>query len=406
MIFSNYRLLVILVIGISDNALKFRQKSAPASTFDDFKHRNHKTQKSDNHAPLTMMSSSATAANAKRVLTDANTTTTAAKKPKKVKSITKKELNDKVRYASHSELSSLLKSVFEAYPQEFTEAFEFHTPGNMPLVPLPDDFLLKECLRCHSVENIFDFHGVKVCGPCHSKTLTRDQVMDLFDFTKSQADQIKRRVGNGMYGGVKYIYDLDTVVKAVKKRDGSLYSFLASSAGRSPQMTGDALKAATTKVKKNKVVSDALKYSDESSLQYYLKQLVTNIPDLLAANGGMVASFVPSKMPIKPAVNDPLLLQCFICRSSDDPLQDFYDIKVCASCDPNSGTHQGTLTRDRVMSYFHFTKSEADKITRKTSSGGRCGSLIYVYNVKTVAAAAKKKYGSLYNMLKTYSWKY
>lgn len=47
--------------------------------------------------------------------------------------------------------------------------------------------------------------------------------MDLFDFTKSQADQIKRRVGNSVYGGIKYIYDLDTVAKAVKKRNGSLF---------------------------------------------------------------------------------------------------------------------------------------------------------------------------------------
>lgn len=290
-----------------------------------------------------MMTSSA--ANAKRVLTDANTTTAAAKKPKKVKSITKKELNDKVRYVSHSELSSLLKSVFEAYPQEFAEAFELHTPDNMPLVPHPDNDQLKECFHRHSTAKLSGFHGVKVCGTCHSKTLTPDQVMDLFDFTKSQADQIKRRVGNSVYGGIKYIYDLDTVAKAVTKRNGSLFSLLATSAGCSPQTTGDGLKAATTKAK-NKVVSDALKNSDESSLKYYLKKLVTDIQDLSTANDGMIASFVPSEMPMKPSANDPLLLECFICRSSDEPLQDFHDVNVCAGCDLNSGTHRGTLTRD------------------------------------------------------------
>lgn len=141
---------------------------------------------------------------------------------------------------------------------------------------------------------------------------------------------------------------------------------------------------------KNKVVSDALKYSDESSLKYYLKKLVTDIQDLSTANDGMIASFVPSEMPMKPTANDPLLLECFICRSSDEPLQDFHDVNVCAGCDLNSGTHRGTLTRDWVMSYFHFSKSEADKITCKKSTGGRYGSLINVYNVKTVVAAAQK----------------
>jgi hypothetical protein len=47
--------------------------------------------------------------------------------------------------------------------------------------------------------------------------------MDLFDFTKSQADQIERLVGNSVYRGIKYIYDLDTVAKAVKKRNGSFF---------------------------------------------------------------------------------------------------------------------------------------------------------------------------------------
>jgi hypothetical protein len=42
------------------------------------------------------------------------------------------------------------------------------------------------------------------------------------------------------------------------------------------------------------------------------------------------------------------------------------------------------------MSYFYFSKSEADKITRKKLTGGRYGSLINVYNVKTVVAAAQK----------------
>jgi hypothetical protein len=127
-------------------------------------------RKSAQNRTLTMMSSSAAAANAKRVLTDANTTTPVAKKPKKVKSITKNELNDKVRYASHSELSSLLKSVFEAYPQEFAEAFELHTPDNMPLVPLSDDDLLKECFHCHSTANLSGFRGVKVCGTVTRKS--------------------------------------------------------------------------------------------------------------------------------------------------------------------------------------------------------------------------------------------
>jgi len=167
------------------------------------------------------MSSTTAAASTKRVLKDANASTEVAKKPKKVKTITKKELNDKIKYALQSELSSLLKTIFQDFPDAIKALEHYiHTLDNTPLAPLVDDPLLKQCFRCHTTEQqgtLQDFYGVKVCSTCCNvnRALTRDQVMEYFSFTKPQADQIKRHTGNGMYGGVKYIYDVDTVVKAV-----------------------------------------------------------------------------------------------------------------------------------------------------------------------------------------------
>jgi hypothetical protein len=112
----------------------------------------------------------------------------------------------------------------------------------------------------------------------------------------------------------------------------------------------------------------------------------------------LIASFIPAKLPVKPSADDPLLKQCFICGSPES-LQVFHDVKVCPGCDLDGGKHGGTLTRDRVMSYFHFSKTEADKISRKKTTGGFYKSTIYVYKVKTVVTAAKKKWGSLYNMV-------
>lgn len=259
-----------------------------------------------------MASTTNNTASTKRVLTDVNAASGGvAKKPKKVKSITKKEINEKMRYASKSELSSLLTTIIQDYPEASSKVLDEYTPDNAPT-----------------------------------------------------------STGDG-----------------------------------TPPTAGQALKQASTKAKKNKVLKDAFKQSDEKSLKNLVNDMIEQIPELKQVNG-MIHSFDPDKMPLKPSPNDPLLQQCFICHSTDAELQDFYDIKVCACCDLNSGKHGGTLTRDRVMSYFHFTKSEADKIPRKKSTGGMYRSLIYVYNVKSVANAAKKKYGSLYNMVKSHTPSY
>lgn len=353
-----------------------------------------------------MASTSNDSAAPKRALKDVNAESSVAKKAKSsTKSITKKELNEKLRYSQKSELTALLKTIFQEHlsPTTCYEILEFYTPDNAPLQPLADDPLLKECFHCHATDDLSEFHAVKICTNCNKSSLNRDEVMSMFDFTKPQADKIKRTNGYGMYGGVKYIYSMETVVRAVKKRDGSLFNFVARST-RSPPTTGELLKAASTAAKKKKVINDALKYSDESSLKLLLTQTIDAAPELKQV-GGVLSSFVPSKMPMKPSANDPLLQQCFICHSSDN-LKPFYDISVCNCCDPTSGKHGGTLTRDKVMSYFHFSKTEADKISRKKTTGGMYRSLIYVYNIKTVVNAAKKKHGSLYNMVKTHTPSY
>jgi hypothetical protein len=115
----------------------------------------------------------------------------------------------------------------------------------------------------------------------------------------------------------------------------------------------------------------------------------------------VLSTFHPLRLPKTPKPDDLLLKRCFACKS-EDGLSKFHDVKVCNSCNNDLNSHDGTITRDRVQNFFHFSKSEADNIPRTTKFGGFYGGIIYCYKVSTVVKKCQAKYGSLYNMISLY----
>eukprot|EP00590_Aulacoseira_subarctica_P009281 CAMPEP_0172419924 /NCGR_PEP_ID=MMETSP1064-20121228/6325_1 /TAXON_ID=202472 /ORGANISM="Aulacoseira subarctica , Strain CCAP 1002/5" /LENGTH=205 /DNA_ID=CAMNT_0013159623 /DNA_START=89 /DNA_END=706 /DNA_ORIENTATION=- len=153
----------------------------------------------------------------------------------------------------------------------------------------------------------------------------------------------------------------------------------------------------TTAAKSNKALFETkVKAATEKEAKDFLKVLYKQHP--VAVSECSLSMFNPKNMPLVAAPGDPLLSRCFIC-STEAGLIPFYDVKQCGSCSAELNEHGGTITRDKVMSYFHFGKAEADKIKRKSSSHGYFNSVIYLYDVKTVVKACQKKYGSLQQMV-------
>jgi hypothetical protein len=166
---------------------------------------------------------------------------------------------------------------------------------------------------------------------------------------------------------------------------------------KDPPPTGELLKAANTMTKKKKVLTTAFKNSTLSQLVELLRQVAEALPALKQVDG-LIGTFAPAMLPVKPASKDcPLLQQCFDCHTSMD-LVEFHGVKVCNSCHPSHSKY-GNMMRAQVMSQFYFTKKEADNIPRKETTGGFYKSTIYVYRVSSVVTAAKKKWGSLYSMM-------
>lgn len=377
-----------------------------------------------------------------------------AKKTAVKKKITKTEINEKLKWATKAELTALLKDIFAA-KEEFSEdnnvdgaaaaaaatattmtILKDHVPDNAPYVSLgPDDPLLKQCFHCKTTTaNLVDFHNVKSCGECNKPSYSTKEVCEYFGFSEDEVDKLIKPCSSTLVdssndgGGCKilvYMYPAEAVIKAVKKRNKngggggtalSLFNMVAKKSNRRRPTVGELIEAAKTQAKKSKAINDGLKYSEKPSLEALVSRAV-EINPTLKNKDSILDKFVPAKLPYyKPkagseaAATDPILNRCFICTKSSSTknpgggvieLIPFHDVQMCTGCDINGGWHGGTLTRDKVMSYFYFTKTEADNnIPRKTTTGGFYKSKIYVYKVKAVVAAAKKKHGSLYNMSK------
>lgn len=225
--------------------------------------------------------------------------------------------------------------------------------------------------------------------------------MDYFGLTKSEADKIKRIRFGGPAGA--YIYQVEDVIKVVKKKHGSLIKYCVQEKhGESWRLptcressTYQLMQIAKTEVQKKKIILDGLQYSDKEELSALLKSIAR---EHLVQIQDIVTEFRPERMPAKPSSSsDPLLQHCFLCKEDNAPLHKFHDIKACARCMTIVG---GSLSREQVMGIFHFSRYEADRIKRKTTQDyyGK-HKAVRQYNPKVVVTAAKKKWGTLYNMV-------
>jgi hypothetical protein len=136
----------------------------------------------------------------------------------------------KLAVATEKEMKDFLKELFKKHPILVSEyALSSFNPKNMPIEVAPNDPRLLSCFICRDDDNRTHFHDVKVCSQCtsrlkeHGSTLTHDKVMSYFGFGKAEAEKIKRTTSReGQYNQTIYLYDTEIVVKACKKKYGSL----------------------------------------------------------------------------------------------------------------------------------------------------------------------------------------
>lgn len=166
------------------------------------------------------------------------------KKPrpvKKAKSSTpkfsKKDLEYKLKLSTDQELRTLIKNLYNTKSEVVMHELVAYKPALMPMKPSDDDMLLTCCFHCDSKHNLTNFYDVKICGKCHEIlhkddcTLTRDEVMDFFSFSKSEADKITRTRNVASDSTVFYTYKLKSVIRSCEKKNGSVYMMLRKKRG-------------------------------------------------------------------------------------------------------------------------------------------------------------------------------
>jgi hypothetical protein len=138
----------------------------------------------------------------------------------------KKVISDALKYTKN--FSYLLGKTMDAEPSliQADGIMDAFVPSNMPLEPSPDDPILKQCFVCESQTNLGKCHDVKICTECNRTTMTRDQVMDHFYLSKTEADKISRKKRTGGYRQIVYAYNVKTVATHAKKKWGSLYTMI------------------------------------------------------------------------------------------------------------------------------------------------------------------------------------
>lgn len=216
------------------------------------------------------------------------------KKATSKKNVTLKELNEKLKHASKSELVSLLEHIFATYGEDATSILNTYTPDS----PVPEDPLLHQCFHCQEKEvALYRLYDACVCHDCVNgvfKAITRQKMISIFEFTKAEADKLKRSSPPGAYSG--YRYEWDTIVKALKKRDGSFFRFAEKKIGRNgTPTTGEFIQQATA-ADQSIVIHHALVNSKESSLKKLLKQVAKNVP-AIKGTGEAIDTFAPAAMP-------------------------------------------------------------------------------------------------------------
>jgi hypothetical protein len=201
--------------------------------------------------------------------------------------ITVKEIAEKLKYATKPEMVQLLDNILQS------EAVAVAVLANYtPDFPVATDPILYKCFHCKSDRcKLYDFHEVKVCHICYDlvayRRLTREKVIDVFLFTKAEAMKIPGHSGpHSTYSG--YEFNLEKVIKAVTKRDGSFFHFVERKHGRSRTPTAlQLLLAAPTKSERKPVLKHVLKASKESTLKRLIKEAVKFHP-MLKEKGGVL----------------------------------------------------------------------------------------------------------------------
>jgi hypothetical protein len=170
----------------------------------------------------------------------------------------------------------------------------------------------------------------------------------------------------------------ETVMKKTQRRPTEKPSVTTKASKSTPKKQAKA--AIKTPKAILKLSEKKIKAATERECKTLLTFLLSAHPEILL---GAMETFHPMRMPSAPLPDDPLLQACFHCQDQGTTtgLSEYHGVKVCASCSDCLHQHGGSLTRDRVMSFFHFTKGEADKIPRQQKQGGFYKSLIYVYQV-------------------------
>jgi hypothetical protein len=224
---------------------------------------------------------------------------------------------------------------------------------------------------------------------------------------------VTKKASVGKSGGVKPKFSLTALDKKLKAASVSelkklIHDLLASSHTNSDiekrfrdtfavPLAVDESSTATGKVKKmTKVMINAgLKVAPEAKLKAFCR-------DLYQAHSGTLidvyVAFSPSAVPVKADKDDALLKICFHCH--DTASRPFHGVSICNSCHAELDRHD-TITRDKVMSYFGLSKGEADKLPRKSGTGGFFRGIIYKYKIGTCVKACSKKYGSMFSFLKS-----
>lgn len=261
--------------------------------------------------------------------------------------ITQKEIAEKIKYSNKTEISLVLKKIFNQH-RSLRSFLQYHRSSNAAtlsaargssclssMFPMPDARRALPVLWCPHLPQLWK---ASVQSRAHH---------EYFHLTKSEADKIRRTMGASAYSG--YTYQPCDVIKAVNKKHGSLLKFCVQSKHMewevpSTQDTDELLAAADTEAERKKLIADAIRYSDKRELDSLLKDITR---EHLAQVEEIVAAFHPDKMPAKPSASDPLLKQCFLCKDSNTSLHKFHDIM--------GWLHESTRwlsVRDQVINIF------------------------------------------------------
>lgn len=235
------------------------------------------------------------------------TTTTNKKTKGGPKKLTQKSIREKMKYSTKAELTRLLKDIFKIHPHVLPKVFEHYTPSNDPIEPMqPVEPLLQECFHCGAScckgdeeTDLCQWFELKACSHCSWSVFDKTTLKEWFGFTNKEADKMKRTSSmTGMFRGIKYHYQAETIVKALKKKHGSLFTWLVHDKGVYDRhcTVGERLEQASKKAEKTKIINKAFQHSRDTDLEG-LVHTAMRYEEALKLQDSVIGAFVPNKLP-------------------------------------------------------------------------------------------------------------